>query len=324
MTLTKVVFMQNLSSEIATLIKDQALANMEVSLVDHQASKEVQIRSLEQTEYLILYAQTLSDDVLRESRNLRFIQLLSAGYDQLNVELMKELGIQCANNGGANSWAVSDHAVLLMLSLYRKLVVSDTSTRIGSWNKPIDGTNTFELANKKVGILGIGRIGKQVARRVQGFDAEVQYYDKYPLSKEEDTELNVTSVGLEDLFRSSDVITCHTSLSPDTHHIVSREMLGMMKPNSILINTSRGDVVDEDALIEALEDKRISGAGLDVFEQEPIAQGNRLLNMENVVVTPHSAGTTWDTWFRRANFAYENISRMMNGLDPISVVNKHT
>ncbi len=323
MTLAKIVFMQNLSSEIATLIKDQALDNMEVTLLDHQASKEVQIKSLEQTKYLILYAQTLSDDVLRESRNLEFIQLLSAGYDQLNLKLMKELGIQCANNGGANSWAVSDHAVLLMLSLYRKLVVSDRSTRTGSWNQPIDGANTFELANKKVGILGIGRIGKQVARRVQGFDAEVQYYDKYPLSKEEDAELNVTSVDLEDLFKSSDVITCHTSLSPDTYHIVSREMLGMMKPESILINTSRGDVIDEDALIEALVNKKISGAGLDVFEQEPIDPENRLLNMDNVVLTPHAAGTTWDTWFRRANFAYENISRMMDGLDPISVVNKH-
>ena len=324
MTLTKIVFMQNLSSEVATLIKDQARKNMDVLLVDHQASKEFQISSLDQTEFLILYAQTLSDDVLRSAHRLKFIQLLSAGYDQLNLELMKELGILCANNGGANSWAVSDHAVLLMLSLYRKLVVLDRSTRTGLWNQPIDGTNTFELANKKVGILGIGRIGKQVARRVQGFDAEVQYYDKYPLSKEENAELNVESVDLEDLFRSSDVITCHTSLSPDTHHIVSREMLGMMKPESILINTSRGDVVDEDALIEVLENKRISGAGLDVFEQEPVDPGNRLLNMENVVVTPHAAGTTWDTWFRRANFAYENISRMIKGQEPISVVNKHT
>ena len=107
MTLAKIVFMQNLSSEIATLIKDQALDNMEVTLLDHQTSKEVQIKSLERTKYLILYAQTLSDDVLRESRSLEFIQLLSAGYDQLNLKLMKKLGIQCANNGGANSWAVS-------------------------------------------------------------------------------------------------------------------------------------------------------------------------------------------------------------------------
>ena len=188
----------------------------------------------------------------------------------MNLPLMAELGIPCANNGGANSWAVSDHTLMLMLALNKKLALGDRSVRDGSWNDSVGGLNTYEMANKLVGLVGIGNIGRQVARRLKGFDARVQYYDAYPLTQERERELDVTGVELDELFRTSDIVSLHTPLTPETRGLVSRERLAMMKPTALLINTARGPVVDEAALIEALQTGRIAGAGLDVFEQEPI------------------------------------------------------
>ena len=171
-----------------------------------------------------------------------------------------------------------------------------------------------------VGVLGLGNIGRRVAKRVQGFEAQVQYFDIYPLNDEEERALGVSHVSLEELFRTSDILTCHTPLTSSTHHVVNRDRLALMKPTAVLVNTSRGPVVDEVALIEALQEGTIAGAGLDVFELEPVDPGNPLLKMDNVVVTPHMAGTTWDTWFRRASFAYENMQRVWNGEAPLSTV----
>ena len=199
------------------------------------------------------------------------------------------------------------------------MVFADIAVRAGNWRGPVDGMNTFEMADKLVGILGIGNIGRQVARRVQGFDCKVQYYDKYPLSEEREKELGIRAVSLDKLFQTSDILTCHTPLTSETRHIVNRERLAMMKPTAVVINTSRGPVVDEAALIEALQDGKIAGAGLDVFEKEPVDTDNPLLKMENVVVSPHSAGTTWDTWYRRADFAYQNIARVWAGDAPQSI-----
>ena len=238
----------------------------------------------------------------------------------MNLDLLAELEIPCANNGGANSWAVADQAVLLMLAIYKQLLASDNSTREGRWAEPITGQNTFEMADKKVGILGIGNIGRQVAKRVQGFDAKVQYFDLYPLDERIAAELNVTYVSLEELFSTSDIISCHTPLTNDTKHIVNSNTLSLMKPTAILINTSRGPVVDEEALISALQSGVIAAAGLDVFEKEPVSPDNPLLKMDNVVATPHMAGTTWDTWARRANFGFENMERIRNGEAPQAVV----
>jgi len=207
-----------------------------------------------------------------------------------------------------------------MLSLYKRLIPADRATREGRWREPIDGFNTFEMANKLIGILGIGNIGRKVAQRVQAFEAQVQYYDKYPLEPARERELKVKRVSLEELFRSSDIISCHTPLTPETHHLINRESLALMKPNAVLINTSRGAVIDEAALIEALEKGRIAGAGLDVFEKEPVERDDPLLQMDNVVVTPHSAGTTWNTWCRRAEFAYQNMQRVLAGQTPLARV----
>lgn len=315
----KVVFLHGLPEVITDVIESHTPEGFTTTIIDGKTSEAEQIEAVKDADFLMVYRARLSDTVLRAAPNARLVQLLAAGYDSMNLKLLRDLEIPCANNGGANSLAVADHAVLLMLTLYKQLLAADTSTREGRWSEPVTGTNTFEMAEKIVGIIGIGNIGRQVAKRVQGFDAKVHYYDMYPLTAERDAELNVTSVSLDELFRTSDIITCHTPLTNDTHHIVNAERLATMKPTAIVINTSRGPVVDEAALIDALQSEQIAGAGLDVFEVEPVDANNPLLKMPNVVVTPHTAGTTWNTWYRRADFAYANMTRVWNGEAPQAI-----
>ena len=316
----KVVFLTGLKEELIDEVISYSPTDYQIVVLDKSSTEQQQIDEVRDADFLLCYGQDPSNKVIRSLEKCRLVQLLAAGYDRMNLELLSELEIPCANNGGANSWAVADQALLLMLAIYKQLLASNNATKRGRWSEPITGQNTFEMANKKVGILGIGNIGRQVAKRVQGFDAEVQYFDLYPLDDKAAKELNVKYVSLEELFRTSDIITCHTPLTKETKHIVNSNTLAMMKPTAILINTSRGPVVDETALINALEEGLIAAAGLDVFEKEPVDPDNPLLRMDNVVATPHMAGTTWDTWARRANFGFENMERVRQGEAPQAVV----
>ncbi len=315
----KVVFLHGLSQKTVDLITSYAPEDFDVVVVAGEESEHNQIEAVQDADFLLIYRANLSDPVLAAVTRLRLVQLLAAGYDRMNLKLMGELGISCATNGGANAWAVADHTVLLMLSLYRRLVPADRAVREGRWRAPIDGFNTFEMANKTVGILGMGNIGQKVVRRLQGFDVKIQYFDKYPAPPEKEQERGMTRVTLEELFQSSDIITCHVPLTPETHHVVNPESLALMKPTAVLINTSRGSIVDEAALLQALDEGQIAGAGLDVFEKEPASRENPLLGMENVVFTAHNAGTTFDTWCRRAEFAYQNMQRVLEGQTPQAI-----
>jgi phosphoglycerate dehydrogenase-like enzyme len=316
----KVVFIHGVSQRVLEAIVSRNPEGFTTLPVQAKTTPEdQQVEAVKDADFIMWFSARMSDRVLKSAKKARLVQGLSAGYDSVNLKLLRELNIPCANNGGANSWAVADHAVLAMLTLYRRMRQADPAVRGGRWREAIDGTNTFEMANKVVGVMGFGNIGQKVARRVQAFDAIVQYYDKFPLKPEREQELKVKRVSLEDLFRTSDIVTCHAPLTNDTRHVVNRKHLSMMKPTAILINTSRGEVVDETALLEALQQKRIAGAGLDVFEKEPVDLANPLLKLDNVAVSPHSAGTTWDTWFRRAEFAYANMKRVWAGQPPQAV-----
>lgn len=320
MTSARVVFIHGVSQPVLAAITSRNPEGFITIPVEGKSTPEDrQIEAVRDADFILWFSAKLSERVLRAAGRTRLVQGLSAGYDSIDLKLLRELGIPCASNGGANSWAVADQAVLTMLTLYRRLAQADRSTREGRWRAATDGTNTFEMAGKVVGIMGFGNIGRKVARRVQAFDATVQYYDKFPADPALERELEVKRVSLEELFRTSDIVTCHAPLTNETRHVVNRERLATMKPSAIIVNTSRGEVVDERALHEALRDKRIAGAGLDVFEKEPVDPANPLLELENVVVSPHTAGTTWDTWFRRADFAYRNMQRVWAGEPPQSV-----
>jgi phosphoglycerate dehydrogenase-like enzyme len=190
--------------------------------------------------------------------------------------------------------------------------------REGRWRQPVTGFNTFEVAGKTLGLVGAGNIGRKVARRLAAFECSVVYYDVVP-APDIEKDLGARRVSLDELLREADIITLHLPLMRETRGLIGRQQLGMMKPTTVLLNTSRGEIVDEGALIEALREGRIAGAGLDVFGKEPIAPDNPLLQLDNVVLSPHTAGHAYEGWFRRSRFAWENIQRVAAGQAPLSV-----
>ena len=318
--MTKVALVHSVSPEIydeIALYSPEGLTTINIALKKSLNTNNALVKD---AEFIMLCGNVIPDEIIKATDKVRLIQLLSAGWDFLNIPLVQELNIPVANNGGANSWAVADHTLMLILSSYHRLIEVDKATRAGKWGYPLDGTNVFELANKKVGLLGLGNIGRQVAKRLLPFDAHIQYYDLMRLSSKDEHALSINYVGLETLFSTSDIISIHIPLVDSTYQLVDKKLIDLMKPSSIIVNTSRGSIINESYLIDTLRNRRISGAALDVFEQEPIEKDNPLLLMENVIITPHSAGNNWDAWSRRAKFGYSNIQNVINGGEPLSLV----
>ncbi|MCH2311675.1 MAG: lactate dehydrogenase [SAR202 cluster bacterium] len=318
--MTKVALVHSVSPEIYDEIALYSPEGLTTINIDLKKSLNTNNALVKDAEFIMLCGNVIPDEIIKATDKVRLIQLLSAGWDFLNIPLVQELNIPVANNGGANSWAVADHTLMLILSSYHRLIEVDKATRAGKWGYPLDGTNVFELANKKVGLLGLGNIGRQVAKRLLPFDAHIQYCDLMRLSSKDEHALSINYVGLETLFSTSDIISIHIPLVDSTYQLVDKKLIDLMKPSSIIVNTSRGSIINESYLIDTLRNRRISGAALDVFEQEPIEKDNPLLLMENVIITPHSAGNNWDAWSRRAKFGYSNIQNVINGGEPLSLV----
>jgi phosphoglycerate dehydrogenase-like enzyme len=252
---------------------------------------------------------------------IKFIQLLSAGYDGVDLKRLKQLGIPLSNNGGANSYAVSEHALMLMLMVLRQAPDLHNLVKAGKFKSSKFGEEEeHELAGKTVGIIGAGMIGRTLARRLSGFEVKLLYYDPIQLPPQTSAELNMNYRELDDLLRESDVVTLHAPSTEASRHMICERTLNLMKRDAIIINTARGELIDEGALYRALMEKRIWAAGLDAFEKEPIDPNNPLLTLPNVVLSPHSAGSTFESWEKRFGNAYANVQRVARGESPLWVV----
>ena len=270
-------------------------------------------------DFILVFGHGVTDEALSRASKAKLVQLCSAGYDGVNLKLAGEMGIPVANNGGANAIPVAEYAFTLIFATLRHAILADQDTRKGDWMRPdLDGRDTWELFGKTVGIVGAGRIGSTVAGMLRGFETETLYTD--PVRSEKAESFGARRVDLDELLSESDIVTLHTSLNETSRKLISRRELDLMKPSAILINTCRGPVVDEAALINALEHKKIWAAGLDVFEQEPVGPDNPLLKMNNVVVGPHVAGKSQESYPRRVRFAFKNMQRVWEGQRPESVV----
>ncbi len=256
--------------------------------------------AIREAEYLLGFPRFLPDEAYTEAKRLKLLQVLSAGYDYVNIAGARKARIVICSNGGANSVAVAEHAIMLILAVYRKLVTFHQNVVGGRWHQGIPRTvDIFELEGKTVGLVGLGNIGRQVARRVKAFDAQVIYYDAVRMSPQKEGELGVQYVPLDTLLETADIVSLHVPLNESTHHLIDAQALGRMKPTAIVINTCRGEVIDEPVLIEALQQGRILGAGLDTQAKEPSDPNNPLLTLPNVTLTPHSAGPTVDSFRKR-------------------------
>jgi len=263
----------------------------------------------------------IGNEFFRAAPRLKLVQLTSAGYDRVDIEAARKAKVPVANNGGANSVAVAEHAVMLMLAVLKRLVANHNEVVAGQWRTAeFAAARLYEVEGKRLGIVGLGNIGKKVARRVQGFDMDVRYYDILRLGEDQEDGLGVRFALFPELLRTSDVVTLHVPLNDSTRKMMSTREFAMMKPTAVLVNTCRGPVVDEDALHHALTSGTIAAAGLDVMVQEPPAANHPLFELPNVTFTPHSAGPTWDNWAKAYRNGFDNIQRVEAGREPLWLV----
>jgi phosphoglycerate dehydrogenase-like enzyme len=254
---------------------------------------------------------------------LKMIQTLSAGTDTIPKVEMSEMGIRVANNMGGNAVAVSEVTVALMVSTYRRLMAQwDHMNNKGKYGSEFgtDWGRFHELSGKRVGIIGLGQIGSRVAKRLHGWECEIVYSDVKSYSADYEAEAGAKRVDFDELVETSDVISLHVPLDRSTEKILSDREFGMMKPGAIVINACRGPVMDEEALVRALDAGQIAGAGLDVTEIEPIELSNALMGRENVVLLPHHAGMSVEAREKSVDHAIGNAKRLMAGEDPIGIV----
>lgn len=253
----------------------------------------------------------LPTHVFVENRHLKLLQLWSSGYDKFNLAAARECQLAVANNGGANSIAVAEHTLMLMLAVYKRLPEMHQRVVNGNWAGNSHGMNMFLLHKKTLGLIGLGAIGTKVARLATAFGMRVVYFD---LTRKPDleSELGIEFWNLPELLEISDVVSLHLHLSAESHHLLNKSRIENMKPGAVIINVSRGQLVDNEALLAALNSGHLGGAGFDVYDVEPTEPGNPLTSHPNVVCTPHSANTL-DTHKMALEASISNLKNVLAG-----------
>lgn len=261
---------------------------------------------------IIRSATTITKELLTMAPNLKIVIRAGEGTDNIDKVACAEVGVKVANTPGANNNSAAEQAVALMMSCLRNIPFADKTMHEGKWEK--NALTGLELWKKKVGIVGFGRIGQIVAKRISGFEPEVIFFD--PIIEKSDLPNTKKAKDLQEIFSTCDVITLHTPLMPQTKGMITGELLHMMKKEAILINASRGGIVDEEALFAVLSEKKIRGAGFDVFAQEPLPQDSKLLGLSNLIMSPHVGASTEEAQFRVGEMAVHQIQEffMKNNL----------
>ncbi|MCX6666720.1 MAG: D-glycerate dehydrogenase [Euryarchaeota archaeon] len=292
-----------------------------VNPYDHVLTKEEIIKGLKgKNGLLCLLTDPIDRDVIYSEPKLKMIASYAVGYDNIDVKAATKRGIPVSNTPGVLTDATAEMAWALLFSVARRIVEGDRFIRAGKFTgwAPMLMLGQ-DVSNKTLGIIGAGRIGTAFALKSKGFNMKVLYVDEIQNIILE-RELGAKKVSFDDVLKKSDYISVHVPLIPSTHHLIGEKELQLMKKNAVLINTSRGPIIDEKALAKALKEKRIFGAGLDVYEQEPMIE-KELLARDNVVLQPHSASATTETRTKMAIMAAENMIAGLSGKIPPNCIN---
>lgn len=301
------------------LLRESAPADVDLVVVDPAASVDEQCRAAAGADVLISGVD-VPERVLRAATRARFVQYMSSGYGQLPLAVLDDLGIPVAQMK-THSISVAEHALALILSTLRRIPASTRLLREGAWRQDLDETTYAELYGKTVGIVGLGNIGRWVARIVShGFGATVIFHDSAEIPLTIAELIPARPVPLDELMATADVVVLSLPLVPGTEGLVGREQLERMRSSAVLVNVGRGEVLDEAALTELLRDRRIAGAGLDVYAKEPLDLSSELLALENVVCTPHMAGVGWENVLRRIETVWRNVEIARSGGAPSGVI----
>ena len=280
-------------------------------------SREAVIACLKQADVGIIDTESYGEEIFREicCRN-RLLVRFGVGYDNVDLEAASRYGITVARTTGANTLAVAEMALTLMLSLRRRLAQNSRLVEQGGWGRIV----VRETVGSVIGIMGFGAIGQTLAKLLSGMGCQILAYDPFPNEKAL-KEYGVTLVSLEELFARSDVVTIHIPMMPATYHIVGTELIASMKETAVLINTSRGGIVDEQALYLALREKKIAGAALDVFEQEPLPSDSPLRELDNLLMTPHASSQTAESLWRINQMAIDIAAAFFAGKEDPRILN---
>lgn len=299
----------------------QKHTDFEIGPKDRNLTKKEIIEKIGDKQGLLsLLVDTIDKEVLDCAQSLKIIANCAVGYNNIDTREAKKRGIMVTNTPGVLTETTADLTWALIFAVARRIPEADRFTRdkkFKGW--ALDLFLGKEVTGKRLGIIGMGRIGQAVALRAQAFNMETVYSDPHRLSPEEEKKFKATLLPLDELLSTADIITIHAALTPETFHLLSREKLQLIKKEAILINASRGPIVDEMALAETLEKGRIWGAGLDVYEREPEIE-EKLLSLNNVVLLPHIGSATYETRLKMAMMAARNLVQGLRGERPENLV----
>ena len=289
---------------------------------DRVLSKQEIIRGVRDADGLLcLLTDSIDEEILEAAPNLKVVANFAVGFNNIDVAAATRRRIPVTNTPGVLTDSTADMAWALLMDAARRLSEGDRLVRTRQWTGwgPLQLLGA-DITGATLGIIGLGRIGQALARRARGFEMRVYYWNRTRLSEQEESELGVQYCSMDTLLGESDFLSLHVALNDETHHLIGASELGRMKPNAILINTARGPIVDEAALVEALKTGVIAAAGLDVYEREPILE-RELYDLENVVLAPHLGSATIGTRTKMGNMAVENCLLACQGQRPINLVN---
>lgn len=279
-------------------------------------TEEELIPLLEDCDGYIAGLDYITEGVIKSCKHLKVISRYGAGYDRVDLKAAKEMNVAVTNTPGVNAVAVAELAMGLTLAVARKISYLDKKTRQGEWVR-----NTgIEISGKVMGIMGLGAIGKNVARYAQGFGMKVMAYDPF-LNETYAKENNIQAATFDEIVKNTDVISLHLPLTTETKSLFNKEVMSEMKNTAILINTSRGGIIDEMAAYELLKEGAFGGMGLDAFEKEP-PEDSPLFTLDNVVVTPHTGAHTKEATDNMANAAVQNLIDVLSGKECKCIVNR--
>lgn len=308
----KVVIVKKISGKQKQIIINQFPHSWQVVIVTPEELHKV----IEDVDAIIPEHEIIDSSLLDKARNLKMVQT-GAGYDNVMIEECSKRGIYVANATGLNSQAVAEHVFAFILCWYKNINYLNEIMKRGGYRANYIGS---ELSEKVIGIVGLGNIGREVARLATAFKMNVLGYHTRTI----DIDIKMELVDFRTLLQLSDIVTLHVPLNGQTNHMIGQREFEIMKNDAFLINTSRGKVIDESSLIEALQAKKIGGAGLDVFEAEPLPEKSPLRRLRNVILTPHTAATPdlVHSRIKRFRFFAENIIRISQGKAPMNVLNQ--
>lgn len=309
----KVLYFNHGGQDLYDLVKSSAQPGIEVVTLE-TGSEEERLKKIVDCDAVIVGSFALERRFIDAAQRLRFVHHQGVGYhDTVDTAALRERQIALAIAPGGTSIGVAEHTIMMMLGVGKRIAFMDAEMRRGKWHTNTLRAESHQLTGATVGIVGLGRIGKELARMLTVFRTTTLYHDILEMPKELERELKVTRVSLDELLTRSDVVTLHVPLTKDTKHLINAETLKKMKRGAYLINNARGPVVSEAALVDALKSGHLGGAGMDTYEVEPPPGITPFAEFRNVVLTPHHAPGTIESMKLKMNDIFANIDRFRRG-----------